>query len=270
MEISARRRGSSAACQRFAGGLRSARPLLEDHRLCGAPIWPVAFIRRRRSGNVCKNACWMCIFSCSPWRWERHVSARGPGGHYYCSSSLFPVRWSTLCVGPHAKRDPLLFREAPKTATAIDARGKETEVSVAALRADARLLIKPGAQFPVDAEIVKGSTAADESNLTGESAPVEKSVGDTALAGTINLWGAVEVVVPAAGGRKCACKKSSRSSRRLNSGRHPRSGSPTSSAPITPTACWDCRWRCSLCGGWGLGSWPSPMLAGRTVLFIAP
>ena len=58
-----------------------------------------------------------------------------------------------------------------------------------------RLLIKPGAQFPVDAEIAKGSTAADESNLTGEATPVEKTVGDTALAGTINLWGAVEVVV---------------------------------------------------------------------------
>ena len=52
-----------------------------------------------------------------------------------------------------------------------------------------RLLIKPGAQFPVDAEIAKGSTAADESNLTGEATPVEKTIGDTALAGTINLVG---------------------------------------------------------------------------------
>ena len=58
-----------------------------------------------------------------------------------------------------------------------------------------RLLIKPGAQFPVDGEIAKGSTAADESNLTGEATPVKKAVGDTALAGTINLWGAVEVIV---------------------------------------------------------------------------
>jgi Cd2+/Zn2+-exporting ATPase len=47
----------------------------------------------------------------------------------------------------------------------------------------------------VDAEITKGGTAADESNLTGEATPVEKNVGDTTLAGTINLWGAVEVVV---------------------------------------------------------------------------
>jgi len=58
-----------------------------------------------------------------------------------------------------------------------------------------RLLIKPGAQFPVDAEIAMGTTAADESNLTGEATPVEKNVGDATLAGTMNLWGAVEAVV---------------------------------------------------------------------------
>ena len=56
-----------------------------------------------------------------------------------------------------------------------------------------RLLVKPGNQFPVDAEVVKGQTSADESNLTGESTPVEKAVGDRVLAGTINLWGAVEI-----------------------------------------------------------------------------
>jgi Zn2+/Cd2+-exporting ATPase len=88
-----------------------------------------------------------------------------------------------------------LFREAPKSATIIDAQGHEQEVAVEKLRAGMRLLIKPGAQFPVDAEIAKGATASDESNLTGEATPVEKRVGDTALGGTLNLWGAVEAVV---------------------------------------------------------------------------
>ena len=98
-------------------------------------------------------------------------------------------------LGRTQKEIRSLFRDAPKTATAVDATGNETEVPVETLRAGARLLIKPGAQFPVDAEIVKGTTAADESNLTGEATPVEKAIGDAALAGTINLWGAVEVVV---------------------------------------------------------------------------
>jgi Zn2+/Cd2+-exporting ATPase len=88
-----------------------------------------------------------------------------------------------------------LFRDAPKTATVVGEQNREREVAVENLRAGMKLLIKPGAQFPVDAEISKGATAADESNLTGEAAPVEKNVGDAVLAGTINLWGAVEVLV---------------------------------------------------------------------------
>jgi Cd2+/Zn2+-exporting ATPase len=98
-------------------------------------------------------------------------------------------------LGRTQKEIRSLFRDAPKTATALDASGNEKEVPVESLRRYTRLLIKPGAQFPVDVEILKGSTAADESNLTGEATPVEKKVGDTALAGTINLWGAVEVSV---------------------------------------------------------------------------
>ena len=88
-----------------------------------------------------------------------------------------------------------LFREAPKVATLVDGRGNEKEIAVDKIRAGMRLSVKPGSQFPVDAEVVKGQTAADESNLTGEAAPVEKAVGDTVLAGTINLWGAVEAAV---------------------------------------------------------------------------
>ncbi len=98
-------------------------------------------------------------------------------------------------LGRTQKEIRSLFRDAPKVATALDDRGNEREVKVEQLRPGMRLLIKPGAQFPVDAEIAKGSTAADESNLTGEAMPVGKNIGDTTLAGTINLWGAVEVMV---------------------------------------------------------------------------
>ena len=98
-------------------------------------------------------------------------------------------------MGRTQKEIRSLFRDAPKVATVLDAQGNESEVKVEQLTTGMRLLVKPDAQFPVDAEIAKGITAADESNLTGEATPVEKAVGDTTLAGTINLWGAVEVVV---------------------------------------------------------------------------
>jgi Cd2+/Zn2+-exporting ATPase len=88
-----------------------------------------------------------------------------------------------------------LFRDTPKSATVLDGRGQEREVQVEKLRPGMRLLVKPGAQFPVDGEIVKGQTASDESNLTGEATPVAKGIGDAVLAGTMNLWGAVEVLV---------------------------------------------------------------------------
>jgi Zn2+/Cd2+-exporting ATPase len=88
-----------------------------------------------------------------------------------------------------------LFHQAPKFATVIEPSGEEREVEVERVVPGTRLLIKPGAQFPVDAEIAKGQTASDESNLTGEANPVEKRVGDLVLSGTLNLWGAVEVLV---------------------------------------------------------------------------
>ena len=88
-----------------------------------------------------------------------------------------------------------LIDSAPKSATVLDPAGAERVVPVAELQAGMRLRIKPGEQFPVDAEVVKGETAADESNLTGEAVPVEKRVGDGLLSGTLNLWGVVEAVV---------------------------------------------------------------------------
>ena len=100
-----------------------------------------------------------------------------------------------FALGRTQKEIRSLFRDAPKVATIIDRLGGEREMRVEEIRAGMRLLIKPGAQFPVDGEVAKGATAADESNLTGESAPVEKKIGETVLAGTINLWGAVEVIV---------------------------------------------------------------------------
>lgn len=88
-----------------------------------------------------------------------------------------------------------LFKEAPKSAVVLEGDHIERVVPVEQLTEGQRLLIKPGDQFPVDAELVAGATSADESNLTGEATPVDKAVGDTVFAGTINLWGAVEATV---------------------------------------------------------------------------
>jgi Zn2+/Cd2+-exporting ATPase len=88
-----------------------------------------------------------------------------------------------------------LFHAAPKTATILESGGQERTVPVDRLQPGMRLLVRPGEQFPVDAEIVKGQTASDESNLTGEAVPVEKGLGDAVMGGTLNLWGGVEATV---------------------------------------------------------------------------
>jgi Cd2+/Zn2+-exporting ATPase len=97
-------------------------------------------------------------------------------------------------MGRTHKEISALFKIAPKNALIINANGHEKTVPVESLKAGDRLLVKPGDVFPVDGEIAKGKTAADESNLTGEAVPVEKAQGDVALAGTVNLWGAVELI----------------------------------------------------------------------------
>ena len=85
-----------------------------------------------------------------------------------------------------------LFKAAPKQATLLEASGEERLVPVDDLQTGSVLLVRPGEQFPVDAEVIKGSSAADESNLTGEAVPVDKGPGERVLAGTLNLWGRLD------------------------------------------------------------------------------
>ncbi len=88
-----------------------------------------------------------------------------------------------------------LFSATPKEALVLDAQGAERAIEVDQVRPGMRIRIRPGSLFPVDARILRGETAADESTLTGEAIPVEKIKGDTVLSGTMNLWGSVDAEV---------------------------------------------------------------------------
>jgi P-type Cu+ transporter len=66
----------------------------------------------------------------------------------------------------------------------------ESEVPVEAVVSGDVVLVRPGERIPVDGEIVAGGSAVDESMLTGESLPVEKTVGDRVIGGTVNRTGA--------------------------------------------------------------------------------
>jgi Cu+-exporting ATPase len=67
------------------------------------------------------------------------------------------------------------------------------DVDAREVRVGDRVLVRPGERVPVDGRVVAGKSAVDESMVTGESAPVEKRVGDEAIGGTVAAEGALEI-----------------------------------------------------------------------------
>lgn len=84
-----------------------------------------------------------------------------------------------------------LMKLAPKTATVLRD-GVETEVSVDQVRKGDVFVVRPGENIPVDGIILEGSSAVNESALTGESIPVDKNAGDTVSAATLNHSGFIK------------------------------------------------------------------------------
>lgn len=78
---------------------------------------------------------------------------------------------------------------APKTATVVADDDTETAVDVDAILPGQVLRVRPGESIPVDGVVLEGASAVDESALTGESIPVEKTAGDTVNAATVNRTG---------------------------------------------------------------------------------
>lgn len=85
-----------------------------------------------------------------------------------------------------------VFNLCPPTARIV-ADGKEEEVAVADVSVGQVVLVRPGERLPVDGVVRSGSSAVDQSALTGESLPVEKTISNEVFAGTLNQFGALEV-----------------------------------------------------------------------------
>ncbi|MGZ2504964.1 heavy metal translocating P-type ATPase [Rhizobium leguminosarum] len=78
---------------------------------------------------------------------------------------------------------------APKTARRIDADGSENDVPVDDIQTGDRLRVRPGERVPVDGSVLEGQSTVDESMISGEPLPLEKSKGDPLTGGTINKNG---------------------------------------------------------------------------------
>ena len=135
------------------------------------------------------------------------VLAQGEGAHetvmkygmnlYFESAAMIPTlitvgkMLEAMSKGRTTDALKSLMRMAPKTAVLLKD-GAETEVGIEEVRAGDIFAVRPGEQIPVDGIILKGITAVNESALTGESIPVDKSEGDAVSAATINQQGYIE------------------------------------------------------------------------------
>jgi len=91
------------------------------------------------------------------------------------------------------------LRLAPTKAVKLAEDGSESEVQASSLMPGDRVLVLPGDNIPGDGEIIEGLSTIDEANITGESLPVEKNVGEEVYGGTINETGRLVVQITRAG-----------------------------------------------------------------------
>jgi cation transport ATPase len=105
-----------------------------------------------------------------------------------------------LTVGRGRRAIQHLIDLLPSTATV---RGQEgwRDVSIREISTGDEVLVRPGGRIPVDGKVVDGHSFVDQSPITGESMPVEKSAGTIVYAGTINQSGAIEIRVERLGVR---------------------------------------------------------------------
>ena len=130
----------------------------------------------------------------------------GAGGHLYFMEAAAIIslvsfgHWLEARVSERASGAlKALLNLAPQTARRKNADGSEVEIPVAELKPDDLAVLRPGDRVPVDGVVAEGDSTVDESMLTGESAPVDKTANGKLFAGTTNLNGRLVLRVTATG-----------------------------------------------------------------------
>jgi P-type Cu+ transporter len=130
----------------------------------------------------------------------------GGSGHLYFMEAAAIItlitvgHWLEARMSAHASGAlKSLLNLAPQTARRRQPAGSEIEINVAELKPGDFIILKPGDRVPTDGEVAEGDSAVDESMLTGESVPVDKTAKSNLYAGTVNLNGRLVMRVTATG-----------------------------------------------------------------------
>ncbi|MDD3336264.1 MAG: heavy metal translocating P-type ATPase [Eubacteriales bacterium] len=109
---------------------------------------------------------------------------------FYQIGELF----QSIAVGRSRRSIAALMDIRPDTATVLRD-GQETVVSPEEVALGELILVKPGEKIPLDGEIMEGTTSVNTAALTGESLPVDRTVGENVVSGSVNLTGVITVRV---------------------------------------------------------------------------
>ena len=121
--------------------------------------------------------------------------AAGTVAFFLLLSNLIETR---TALGARASIESLV-RLSPKKAHRLGAGGTEEEVDPRELRPGDVVRVRPGDNVPADGQVIAGQSSVNQANVTGESLPVDKTIGDEVFSGTNNLAGAIDVEVTRAG-----------------------------------------------------------------------
>ena len=91
-----------------------------------------------------------------------------------------------------------LMQLAPDMATVRTAEGHWSEMPVKSVQLGAIVRVRPGERIGLDGDVISGQSSVDQAAITGESLPIDKAVGDSVFAGTLNQGGALDIRVTAA------------------------------------------------------------------------
>jgi Cu2+-exporting ATPase len=173
-----------------------------------APIFSGAWrsLRRRRIGMDVPVSLGLAIaFAASTARTFAPDTGSARHEVYYDSIAMFVAflligRWLEMRARHRAEASlEDSTTRLPATALRVDGAGNAARVGLEALAVGDRLRVPLGEAFPVDGHVTAGSTAVDESLLSGESHPLPREIGDAVVAGSVNVGAPVDMVAERVG-----------------------------------------------------------------------